>query len=255
MLNWLKQRFASTPKEPLWEVMEKMDPLLSYDRFQSLDLSARQRPLVKGLVEGTIKPAEIDAVRRWKDRHGEEDDGIDALVFALQHVLDGNKVTYLFEDGECVPAARFPRYIDRSSLTVIFNDRKCHLQIASLDEFLSSNGIEAFSLESLSLRQLQDRITDGAYSRRSKPEGGRISITIERSSDAEDQVHEPVGTTDIVLALAEEGYEVDHQSVQLESDILTLGLHKVPIRLGDDTVKECSVWVVPSIDSDEDDSD
>jgi len=257
IFDWFKKLFASeTVNDPLWETMERMDPLLSYERFQALELSEQQRPLVKGLIEGTIKPSEIDAVHERSEQHGEDVDGIDAIVFALQHVLEGPEVTYVFEDQVPVPAARFPMFVDESALAVVFNDRACHFQITSLEEFVSSNDINSYTLEALDIDQLHDRATGrtravaapSVTTRASVDRGGKQRITIERKADAEGRVYEPVGSAEIASALNQAGFNVTSDDVSLDRPIEKLGLYKVPVQFDEETNATLFVWVVPLVE-------
>ncbi len=264
MFDRFKKLFGAKPlvNHSLWEVMEEMDPLLSYDRFQALELTERQRPMVRGLIDGTVKPAEFDAVREWQEQYGEDDDGIDALVFALQHVLDGTEVTYLFEYQAPVPVARFPNLRDKAALTVLFNDRESHLQITSLEDFVSANNITDYTLEALDLSQLRGR--NGGHtnpgqgaassSTTDPPSAAKVrkqSITIERKANSEGHLYEAVGVADIVSALNREGFDVTSDDVHLESPLEEHGLFKVPAQLEPNTDWKLFVWVVPSVECEE----
>jgi len=264
MFDWFKGLFESKTvvNDPLWDVMEKMDPLLSYERFQALDLTEGQRPLVKGLIDGTVKPAEVDGVREWAEQHGESDDGIDALVFALQHVLEGHEVTYLFEDQVPVPTARFPDFVDEDWLTVLFSDRENHLQITSLKESVSLNHISNYTLEALELSQLRRRITARAHTTQGAASSSTTdppsvvkkreqSITVERKANSDGHLYETLGAAEIASALNQAGFNVTSDEVCLESPLDKLGLYKVPVRLGPNADSKMYVWVVPSIEPEE----
>ena len=221
-----------------------------------MKLTKRQRPLVCGLIDGTVTPGELDAVREWTEQHGENLDGIDALVFALHYALEGTEITYLFECQVPTPTARLPNYVDDSSLTVLFNDRENHLQIASLKEFLSANNISDYVLESLSPSQLRNRVISrleryqgiDASSTTDEPS---LSITIERSANADEQLRQAVGAAEIVSALNTEGFNVTCEDVCLESPFEKLGLHHVSVQLEPDTSVRVFVWVVPSVELEE----
>ena len=115
--HWIRTLFTpNTVRNPIWDTMEKMDPLLSFDRFLKLDLTEHQRPQVEGLIAGTLKPCDIDAVHQWATRHGEDVESIDALAFALQHILESDEVTYLFEDEVPFPVARFFDFVAENAI-------------------------------------------------------------------------------------------------------------------------------------------
>jgi hypothetical protein len=259
MFDLFKRLFASTPPASgVWEAMEKMDPLLSFQRFQALKLTKQQRPLVQGLIDGTVKPDELDAVREWTEQHGEDPAGIHAVVFALQYALEGKATSYLFEYQVPAPTARFPNFVDDDSLAVIFNDRENHLQITSLKEFVSANGIGDYGLESLSPSQLRGRmqsrgqryqgIDPSTADQPSLYKGRRVSITIEKNANADDELREAVEAAEIASALNADGFNVALEDVCLESPLEKLGLYRVAVLLEPDTSVRVSVWVVPSVE-------
>jgi len=255
MFTWLKSVFGSQPEEidPIWRVMADMDDWLTHERFQSLDLSAEQRPLVKGLIDGTIKPADLPEVQRWKDECIASDDGVDALVVAMQHALGGDQVTYLFPTGEVAPAARFPNLTDEQTRTVFFDDREGHMRIASLAEFVEASGIGAYSLEKLSVIQLQSRMTGRTEKevldlRRKESRIPKARLSFERKADEAGVLEEPVTVEEIAAALNDEGYHVSADDIVLDQPIMHLGLYNPQVRLKLDAELRVYLWVVPVVD-------
>ncbi len=258
IFDWFKKLFSPKTVVPqLWVVMQEMDPLLSYDRFQALRLSERQRPLVQGLIDGSLNPARIDVVREWCEQNGEEEDGIHSRVFAIQHVLESPSVTYVFRDQELFPVARFPLFVDESTPAVLFSDLDHHLQIASLEEFLSSNQIGAHTLESLDPNQLRDRMTGRAagtdapsdQTQPARDTERRRRVSIERLADSDDRVHDPVGPAEIASALNETGLNITADDVSQESPLEKLGLYKVPVRINSELESTVYVWIVSSVEA------
>jgi len=260
MFNAIKRLFAAAePPNALWKVMEDMDPWLSYERFLALMLPKRQRPLVQGLVEGSVKPRKIDAVRRWAERHEEDYDGIASLIYALQHTMKSSKVHYLFEHEVVVPTARFPHYVDDQSITVLFNDRENRLQIASVEEFARSNNIRDYVLEPLTFRQYETRIERRAQKYlgtqlshadkgQSLYKGRRISITVRRKVKADQPIEVAVTAADVVEALSADGINVAIEDVQLEGPIYEPGLFDVTVQVEPGVLKNASLWVVPAVE-------
>ena len=202
--------------------------------------------------EGTLKPVDIAGVEEWAKRNDENGEGIHAIVYALQQVMESREVTYLFEDRVPVPTARFPSLKDKRAMTVLFNDRETHLQIASLEEFVAANGIDNYVLEALDLEQLRNRMT-GRVRRYVGNEATekieaeradtrpRVSITIERQANDSEQLAAPVAAADIARALKAEGHEVGAGNLQLDGPIEKLGLYKVTARLDPETELKVSV--------------
>lgn len=260
MFKAIRRLFTTAePPNALWKVMEDMDPWLSYARFQALQLPKRQRPLVKGLVEGSVKPSEIDEVRRWAERHDEDYDGIASLIYALQHAMDSRNVHYLFEQDVVVPTARLPYYVDDQSLTVLFNDRENHLQIASVEEFTKSNDISDYVLQPLTFRQYETRIErraeeylgakiSHADKGQSLYKGRRISVSITRKVNADESIEVAVTAADVVEALAADGISVAIEDVQLEEPIHEAGLFNATVQVEPGVSKKISVWIVPAVD-------
>ena len=215
---------------------------------------------MQGLIDGTVEPSELEAAREWSQQHGEDPDGIHARLFALQDALGGTETGYLFEDKEPAPTARIPHYVDDHSLTVLFNDRKGHLQITSVAEFVSSNDIHDYVIEALSPEQLRTQIRSRVHRYLGKTvptdeepalyKGQRVSITIERSADAAGQLREPVLSDAIVSELNAHGFDVTCEEVTLDSPLEELGLFRVPVQLDPETLVKVAVWVVPSVESD-----
>jgi large subunit ribosomal protein L9 len=71
-----------------------------------------------------------------------------------------------------------------------------------------------------------------------------ISVTIVVQAGEEDKLYGSVGAYDIARAIAEQGFEVDHNMVVLEEHIKTLGVYTVPVRLHREVEVPVKVWVV-----------
>lgn len=250
-LEWFKSLFSTKSSEPtesdyLWSAMEKMDPLCSYERFRKLKLTDEERPILKKLIEGSMKPAEIDAVREWAAQRNENPNGIDALLHALQHVLEEPQILYLFEKGNNVPAARLPLYENESEITVLFNERECHLQLVSVEEFVKLNQIEQFSLEPLDLDDLYNRMTGRPAGTPRRKQERQLSLTFERKTEADEKVSPPVGADDIAAELTELGYAATPAAVELEAPLDKLGMFSVQVEFEPGSPKKVIVWVVPA---------
>lgn len=71
-----------------------------------------------------------------------------------------------------------------------------------------------------------------------------ISCTVERHVGEEDKLFGSVTGRDISAALAEEGFILDHQQIELEEPIKFLGVYHVPVKLHADVDAKVKVWVV-----------
>ena len=71
-----------------------------------------------------------------------------------------------------------------------------------------------------------------------------ISCTVERHVGEEDKLFGSVTTRDIAQALADEGFTLDHNQVQLEEPIKFLGVYHVPVKLHQEVETKVKVWVV-----------
>ncbi len=254
MLSWLRAIFSSDSEtnkmdhretDHLWRVMSKMDPWLARERFVRLKLSKEQKLEVEGILTGTRKPSEFADVKNWAAEHNVDPDGVDATLHAVQTIMKGRRIHYLFELGNDAPRARFPFFVDDDSPTILFDDREGHLRIASLAEFISDNSIGRYTLEPHDLGSLCQRITgDGRQQRRSSI---AARITLERMVNDDGLLADPVDVEPIVAALIEKGVQVSSSDVTFESPIRKLGLHTVLIHADSDEEAEVYVWVVPAV--------
>jgi len=71
-----------------------------------------------------------------------------------------------------------------------------------------------------------------------------VSCTVERHVGEEDKLFGSVTGRDISAALAEEGFILDHQQIELEEPIKFLGVYHVPVKLHADVETKVKVWVV-----------
>ncbi len=73
---------------------------------------------------------------------------------------------------------------------------------------------------------------------------GAVSLTFNRHAGEEDKLFGSVNARDISDSLEAEGLVLDHNLIQLEEPIKTLGVYNVPVKLHADVVVEVKVWVV-----------
>lgn len=252
MLVWLKALFSSQSEttvadrsetDDLWDAMSRMDPWLTRERFISLNLPKEQQAEIEGIVTGTRRPSEYTGVTDWAAENCVDPDGIDATVYAVQREMKGRKTFYLFEHGSDFPRARFPKFVDKDSATIFFDDHEGHLRIGSLAELVSENSIGRYAIEPHDLGSLQHRMTGRG---RQRPASSIASITLERKVGENDLVLDPVDAEAIVAALDQEGLEVASSQVTLESPLVKLGLYTIVIHNDSDEDTKIKVWVVPS---------
>lgn len=70
------------------------------------------------------------------------------------------------------------------------------------------------------------------------------SVTIQKNVGAEDKLFGSVTAKEIEAALALEGIRIDRKRIQLAEPIRALGVHEVPVKLGNDVTATVKVWVV-----------
>jgi len=73
---------------------------------------------------------------------------------------------------------------------------------------------------------------------------GSVSVTIQKPVGAEDKLFGSVTAKEIEAALGLEGIRIDKKKIALAEPIKTLGVHEVPIKLGNDVTATLKVWVV-----------
>ncbi len=71
-----------------------------------------------------------------------------------------------------------------------------------------------------------------------------VSVTIQKPVGAEDKLFGSVTAKEIEAALGLEGIRIDKKKIALAEPIKTLGVHEVPIKLGNDVTAALKVWVV-----------
>ena len=185
-----------------WNAMESMDPRNSLARLQQLNLNSQQFPVVKGLLDGSISPADQPGVADWCHSQEVSSTGLDALTYALQIALASDGTTYVFPTGQQVPAAMLPKLTTSRDLTIVVSHMGgTPIAITSLDEFLSSNGIIDYSSEILTPSKLRRRVTGEPDFARDRLDRGVIpSVTIEKRADDQQRLLEPFELTDLVDA-------------------------------------------------------
>jgi len=71
-----------------------------------------------------------------------------------------------------------------------------------------------------------------------------VSITIPAKASEEGHLYGSVSAQDIARALAEEGFTIEPDMINLKEPIRELGVYEVSIKLGHGFKSECKVWVV-----------
>jgi len=71
-----------------------------------------------------------------------------------------------------------------------------------------------------------------------------MACKIAREAGEEDKLFGSVTTRDIAAAIADEGFELDHRNIKLNSPIKHLGIYKVEVKLAPEVLAEIKVWVV-----------
>jgi large subunit ribosomal protein L9 len=71
-----------------------------------------------------------------------------------------------------------------------------------------------------------------------------ISCKVAREAGEGDKLFGSVTNRDIAVALAEEGFSIDHRQISLESPIKHLGIFYANVKLAPDVVAKVKVWVV-----------
>jgi len=70
------------------------------------------------------------------------------------------------------------------------------------------------------------------------------SVTIQKPVGAEDKLFGSVTAKEVEAALALEGIRIDKKRIVLPEPIKTLGVHEVPVKLGNEVTATLKVWVV-----------
>ncbi len=72
----------------------------------------------------------------------------------------------------------------------------------------------------------------------------KVSVTIPVKVGEDGKFYGSVTTTDIALALGEEGIELNRKKIVLAEPIKTLGIHHIPVKLHPALSAEIKLWVV-----------
>jgi hypothetical protein len=257
MFGRLRSLFSDKDKsdsEPdhRWNAMESMDPRNSLVRLQQLNLNSQQFPVVKGLLDGSISPADQPGVADWCHSQEVSSTGLDALTYALQIALASDGTTYVFPTGQQGPAAMLPKLTTNTDLTIVVS----HMDgtpVTSLDELLSCNGIIDYSVEILTPSKLRRRVTcEPSFARDRLDRGAIPSVTIEKRADDQQRLLEPFELTELVDAINRElGYNLTPDELTIEDGrIDQFGLFTCIAQVDSITKKKIKFWVVPKIELD-----
>lgn len=83
---------------------------------------------------------------------------------------------------------------------------------------------------------------------------GRQSVTIEANANAEGHLYGSVGPNDIVQALRQHDFTLTTDQIRLEGPLKELGLYTVRVELHPQVSTELKVWVVPTVQTDQEES-
>ena len=73
---------------------------------------------------------------------------------------------------------------------------------------------------------------------------GKMSVTLTVEAGENDKLYGSVTSVQLVQALAEQGIEVDRQTIELEEAIRELGVYTVEVKLHEKVQASLKVWVV-----------
>ena len=255
MFGWLKSLFASSASgnrsdlpDDLWNALESMDSRNSLARLRTLKLTPEQFPVVKGLIEGSISPADRPGVSDWCSKEDVSESGMDALAFALRSALESTATTYVFSKPEGTPVALIPRFVHEKELTVIVSHvGNTPVVITSLEELLKRNQIGDYSLETLTPRSFRRRFSNQPdFARPAIDRGVKKSVTIEKLADENGQLLEPLDITDLAAAINNElGYDLSAENLDIDAtSIRKLGLYTVIAQVDSLTQEKILFWIV-----------
>jgi len=71
-----------------------------------------------------------------------------------------------------------------------------------------------------------------------------ISLTIPVETKDDESLYGSVNPSQICEALKEEGIEIDHKAILMDSPIKSLGIYEIPIRLHPEVETKIKVWIV-----------
>jgi large subunit ribosomal protein L9 len=100
---------------------------------------------------------------------------------------------------------------------------------------------QLIAIEKARLAGLQSLATDLA----------RQSVTIEANANDEGHLYGSVGAAEVANALKRANFHIAADQVRLKGPLKELGLYTVAIHLGQDVDAEVKVWVVPSVETPE----
>jgi large subunit ribosomal protein L9 len=71
-----------------------------------------------------------------------------------------------------------------------------------------------------------------------------VACKIAREAGEEDKLFGSVTSRDIADALHEEGIDIDHRKIQIDTPLRNLGVFEVSVKLGSQVAAKVKVWVV-----------
>jgi len=72
----------------------------------------------------------------------------------------------------------------------------------------------------------------------------RLSLTIPVLTHEEDKLYANITSHDLAVALKEEGFDIDKNSIILDEPIKALGIYEVPVNLHPEIPAKIKVWIV-----------
>jgi len=117
--------------------------------------------------------------------------------------------------------------------------------------FLLPNGL-AVPVTSVNLKKLeQEKQQKALQSEKIKREAeelkgklARISLTIPVLTHEEEKLYASITAQDLAVALKEEGFNIDKNSITLDEPIKTLGIYEVSVNLHPEILAKIKVWIV-----------
>jgi large subunit ribosomal protein L9 len=106
----------------------------------------------------------------------------------------------------------------------------------------TSNNIKAFEHVKRSMDAKRAKRHKEAEAMKAKLE--RVSCSIAKKVGEQDKLFGSVTSQDIEKAFAAEGFAIDKKDILLAEPIKALGVYAVPVRVFDEVVANCKVWVV-----------
>ena len=117
--------------------------------------------------------------------------------------------------------------------------------------FLIPNGL-AVPVTSVNLKKLEQEKQQKALqlekvkreAEELKGKLARLSLTIPVLTHEEDKLYASITAQDLAMALSEEGFNIDKNSIVLDEPIKALGIYEVPINLHPEIPAKVKVWIV-----------